>query len=232
MIETHTFPLRGLTVEVSSGDAIEHAYIKYIEHAVNREFLIESVSTVKSRQEINTSYYKYFRDAIGNLLNLDTEQKAIYVSVTTYPEVYEAEAPSLGQRIDQIGINTVLYELHGVVCYDLTTSVFTPPITADAVATPCTYTTITPEPDEDPETPTPPPYQVSNMDGTITVTPVDFVGVLSYTIIELDQTNTTGIFEGLDAGTYTVYIQSDVPASPYTIIMIVGGTMPTIPPIQ
>jgi len=234
MIEINTFPLRGLTVEVSSGDATTHAYIAYVEHDVNKKFLIESVSTAKSRQQINTLYYKYLRDAVGNLLNLDTEQKATYVPVTTYPEVYTAEAPSLGQKIDQIGINTVLYELHRVVCYDLITNTFAPPITADVVSTPCTIITVYPEPelDQDPDLPKLPPYNESNMDGTITVTPVDFVGALSYTIIELNQTNATGIFEGLDAGIYTVHVQSDVPASPYTTTVTVEASMPIAPPIQ
>jgi len=223
MVEINTFPCRGLNIEVSSGDAVEHAYIKYTENYINKEFLIESVSTHKSIQQIGTLYYKYLKDSEDNQLNTDVEHTAIYVPlpiIPDLPEIYEAGAPSVGQKIDQIGINSVLYELFGVHCYNLTTSTFAPPITADAVSTPCTYTLVTSP------TPPPPPHNESNFDGTITVTPVDFIGTLHYTIIEIAQTNTTGIFENLDAGTYTVLVESDVAESPCAIVVVVEALMP------
>jgi len=222
MAEINTFPCRGLSIEVSSGDATTHAHIKYEENGVQKEFLIESVSTAKSKQQINTTYYEYFKDTGDNILNTNIVKEVAYIPLSSgpnYREVYEEGAPTVGQKIDQVGINSVLYKLHRVHCYDLDTNTFAPPITADAVGTNCTFTLITPPPNPDPNLPTPPPYYQSNDDGTITVTPVDFVGILSYTIVELQQDNTTGIFENLAAGVYTIYIDSDEVAMPYTIVV-------------
>lgn len=221
MVEKHTFPCRGLSIEVSSGDATTHAYIKYTEDGVKKDFLIETVSTAKSKQQLTAIYYKYFRDISGNILNTDVQQKATYVPEESYAKTYASSAPSVGQKVDQVGVNTVLYELKGVRCFDLEKNVFAPPVTADAVSTPCTFILVPP----DPENPNEPPQQESNNDGTIKVTPVDFIGSLKYTLVELDIINGKGLFTGLPAGAYTIIVDSNLDVSPCTIKIEVGSVL-------
>jgi hypothetical protein len=221
-VVTHNFPYKGLSIDVSSGDAKNHAFIKYAEEGVDREYLIEGVKTSKTRQEVIIFYLKHFKDDAGNILNQDIEQQLSLTSQISTEELYNSPAAHVGEKRDQLSINGLLMLLKGVQCFSNEDDTFYPPITADIESTPCTFTLVTPERDEFGITP--PPYHQSNDDGTITVTPVDILGVPTFTIVETEATNAEGIFTDLPTGKYTILVESDGSEMPFRVNVEVGST--------
>jgi len=221
-VVNHTFPYRGLSIDVSSGDAKNHAYIKFAEEGVQREYLIEGVKTSKTRQEVIIFYLKHFKDDAGNILNQDIEQQLILTSQISTEDLYNSPANKVGEKRDQLSVNGLLMLLKGVQCFSNEDDTFYPPITADTVSTNCTFTLVPLAPPEGSSMPPASSYE-SNDDGTITVSPVDILGVPTFTIVETAATNAEGIFTDLPAGKYTILVESDGAEMPFKMIVEVGS---------
>jgi len=221
-VVTHNFPYKGLSIDVSSGDAKNHAFIKYAEEGVQRDYLVEGVKTSKIRQEVIIFYLKHFKDDAGNILNQDIEQQLVLTSQISTEDLYNQPANHVGEKRDQLSVNGLLMFLKGVKCFSDEDDTFYPPITADVEVTPCTFTLGTSP--ENPEIPLPPTTgYISNDDGTITVSPVDILGVPTFTIVETATTNAEGIFTDLPAGKYTILVESDGAEMPLKMIVEVGS---------
>jgi len=212
-INKHSFPVKGLIIEVSEGDETTQAYIKYIQNGVIKEFRIDGNKSSKSNQEVVVFYNKFIKDSEGISYNQDVLQSFIATKQESADYFYNIPAGKIGLKTDQMSVNGLLYELFGVICFSPETGDFYPPITADVETVPVTYS--------DKLNPDLGSLEL-NTDGIIRITPVDIIGNPTFEIVGTEISNTTGEFTDLATGSYKIMVSSDAAEMPTVITANVG----------